>query len=251
LIKPTPPPASIHDGTKLELPLKVIAPLFLTRQTAAPRPQPAALPPADIPNLFFSFPQPQPEAPVKAPVPETPVKALEPDTSVKTQSPEVNRPALKPVDAKLADSNYYIWGETNDAPRVDETEYKRQQKPATDFTSRHATPQEIVTRAMALPGVAGALVALPDGLKVASQIPPEFNADTLAAFLPQIFDRVSQSTRELRMGALNNFNFTVGNVPWKIFRVNAVFFAAFGRAGELLPTVQLAALAAELDRKKQ
>ena len=71
LIKPTPPPASIHDGTKLELPLKVIAPLFLTRQTAAPRPQPAALPPADIPNLFFSFPQPQPEAPVKRqPVPQ-------------------------------------------------------------------------------------------------------------------------------------------------------------------------------------
>ena len=53
------------------------------------------------------------------------------------------------------------------------------------------------------------------------------------------------------MGALNNFNFTVGNVPWKIFRVNAVYFAAFGHAGEALPTAQLAALAAELDRKKQ
>ena len=43
--------------------------------------------------------------------------------------------------------------------------------------------------------------------------------------------------------------FTVGNVPWKIFRVNAIFFAAFGRAGEPLPTTQLAALAAELDHK--
>jgi predicted regulator of Ras-like GTPase activity (Roadblock/LC7/MglB family) len=243
LIKPTPPPASSHDGTALELPLKIIAPLFLTRQPAASRPQQATLPPADIPNLFFGFPQPQAEAPVsEAPVPEEPLKM---------QVPEVNRPALKPVDVKLADSNYYIWGETNDAPRVDETEYKRKQRPATDFTSRHATPQEIINRAMALPGVAGALVALQDGLKVASQIPPEFNADTLAAFLPQIFDRVSQSTRELRMGALNNFNFTVGNVPWKIFRVNAVYFAAFGRAGEPLPAVQLAALAAELDRKKQ
>jgi len=35
---------------------------------------------------------------------------------------------------------------------------------------------------MELPGVAGALVALPDGLKVASQIPSDFNADTVAAF---------------------------------------------------------------------
>ena len=52
------------------------------------------------------------------------------------------------------------------------------------------------------------------------------------------------------MGELNNLNFTVGNVPWKIFRVNAVYFAAFGRAGQALPTAQLAMLATELDRKQ-
>jgi hypothetical protein len=50
-------------------------------------------------------------------------------------------------------------------------------------------------------------------------------------------------------GELNNLNFTVGNVPWKIFRVNAIFFAAFGQAGQPLPTAQLAALAEELDHK--
>ena len=72
----------------------------------------------------------------------------------------------------------------------------------------------------------------------------------MAAFLPQIFERVNQSTRELRMGALNNVGFTVGNVPWKIFRINSIYFAAFGRAGEALPKAQLAGLAAELDRKK-
>ena len=165
--------------------------------------------------------------------------------------PPPARPALKPVDAKLADSNYYIWGDDSEAPKVDETEYKHLQRPATDFTSRYATPKEIVERAMNLPGVVGVVVALPDGLRVASQVPPDLNADTLAAFLPQIFDRVGQSTKELRMGALNNFNFTVGNVPWRIFRVNAVYFAAFGKAGEALPSAQLAALAAELDRKKQ
>jgi hypothetical protein len=52
------------------------------------------------------------------------------------------------------------------------------------------------------------------------------------------------------MGSLDNLNFTVGGVPWRIFRVNAVYFAVFGRAGGQLPDVQLAALAAELDRKK-
>ena len=86
---------------------------------------------------------------------------------------------------------------------------------------------------------------------VASRLSPDLNADTLAAFLPQIFSKVSQCTKELRMGELNNLNFTVGNTPWKIFRVNAIFFAAFGRAGEPLPTAQLAALAADLDRKQK
>ena len=250
LIKPTPPPASVHDGIELELPLNVIAPLFFTRQKSASHPQQAVLPPAEIPNLFFGFPQPEPPGPEtrqpEVPRPEPPAK-----TPVKMPEPQAVRPLPKPVDAKLSDTNYYIWSDNAEAPKVDETEYKRPQRPATDFSSRYATPNEIVARAMALPGVVGAIVALPDGLKVASQIPSDLNADTLAAFLPQIFDRVSQSTRELRMGALNNFNFTVGNVPWKIFRVNAVYFAAFGRAGEALPTVQLAALAAELDRKKQ
>ncbi|MGA2280770.1 MAG: hypothetical protein ABSG80_10765 [Verrucomicrobiota bacterium] len=264
LIQPTPPPASVHDGIELELPLNVIAPLFFARQKTAPRSRAVERPPAEIPNLFFGFPQPETSQPKPFSQPETlppkPPTARMPEPPPKppviVPEPQPIRPASKPVnarpvDAKVSDTNYYIWSDTAEAPQVDETEYKRPQRPATDFSSRYATPNEIVARAMELPGVVGALVALPDGLKVASQIPSDFNADTLAAFLPQIFDRVSQSTRELRMGALNNFNFTVGNVPWKIFRVNAVYFAAFGRAGEALPTVQLAALAAELDRKKQ
>ena len=126
---------------------------------------------------------------------------------------------------------------------------KRIPSPGTKFVAKYATPNEVVSRAAALDGVAGALIALPDGLMVASRLSPDLNGDTLAAFLPQIFGKVSQCTKELRMGELNNLNFTVGNVPWKIFRVNAIFFAAFGRAGEPLPTAQLAALAAELDHK--
>jgi len=103
---------------------------------------------------------------------------------------------------------------------------------------------------MELAPVAGAIIALPDGLMVASQIPSDLNGETLSAFIPQIFARVKQSSQELRMGEMNNLSFTVGNVPWKIFRVNAVYFAAFGRANETLPNAPLVALAASLDRKK-
>jgi len=280
------PTVSAHDGMMLEFPLHVIAPLFISRQKNGGRVQQKLKINEKIPNLFFGFPQPDSEpapapaapvpmapippaaavpmptvapmqpvsdpaipsvifAPKAAPVPVQPVSAEEiPD--VFTPKPDVYTPKA----AVPADTNFYVWGESGEAPLVDESAYKKSTSPGTDFLSRYATPNEVVSRAAALDGIAGALVALPDGLMVASKLSPELNGDTLAAFLPHIFGKVNQCTKELRMGELNNLNFTVGNVPWKIFRVNAIFFAAFGTAGKPLPTAQLAALAGELDRKK-
>ena len=214
---------SAYDGTVLELPLKVVAPLFLTRQREANRSQQKVAIDEDIPNLFFGFPQGE------------------------AGGSAVATPASAAV-TKPADTNYYVWDDASDVVREREPE-TRHPSVGTKFVAKYATPNEIVSRAASLDGVAGALIALPDGLMVANKLPSDVNADTLAAFLPQIFGKVSQCTKELRMGELNNLNFTVGNVPWKIFRVNAIFFAAFGRTAEPLPTGQLAALAAELDHK--
>ncbi len=209
------PVASPNDGIIVELPLKVVAPLFLNRQKEGKDKQKVNID-SEIPNLFFGFPQ----------------------------SENNNNPAV----TKPADTNYYTWDDQSDTAHITADESK---KPSieTRFVSKCATPNEVVSRAAALDGVAGALIALPDGLMVASRISPDLNGETLAAFLPQIFSKMTQCTKELRMGELNNLHFTVGNVPWKIFRVNAIFFAAFGRAGEAMPTAQLSALAAELDHK--
>ncbi len=219
LAKPS-SPASPHDALSLDLPLKVIAPAFFAAQKNGGA-QKRLVVTEEIPNLFFGFPNGNAEPVVP--------------------------PAPAPAAQTPADTNFFTAADQETAPSL------RMVAPAaqTDFISRHSHPQEVVTRAMVLPGVAGAVVALADGLRVASQVPETLNADTVAAFLPQIFERVNQSTRELRMGTLNNVSFTVGNVPWKIFRVNSVYFAAFGRASEVLPKAQLAGLAAELDRKKQ
>jgi len=207
------------DATAVELPLKVVAPLFLARQKERLRDRQKVEVDKDIPNLFFGFPEPDAAPPRPAP--------------------------------STGDTNFYAWddstGEVKAQPR---SNANGPGSPGTRFVSKYATPNEVVSRAAGLEGVAGALVALPDGLMVASCLSPDLNSETLAAFLPQIFGKVSQSTKELRMGELNNLNFTVGNVPWKIFRVNAIYFAAFGRAGQPLPTAQLAALAGELDHNK-
>jgi len=220
--------SSVNDGLELELPLKVLAPAFMSAQKTLMRANPKVSVSEEIPNLFFGFPQSAPAA-----APPAPASAPEQDSF----PPE--------------NTNVYLTEDSGEAAASDALSLKRVANPATDFLSRQTHPKETVARAMALPGVAGAVVALADGLRVASEVPAEQNADAVAAFLPQIFERVSQSTRELRMGALNNVAFTVGNVPWKIFRVNSIYFAAFGRAGTGLPTLQLAALAAGLDRKKQ
>jgi predicted regulator of Ras-like GTPase activity (Roadblock/LC7/MglB family) len=216
-------PASEHDTTLLDLPLKVVAPLFLARQREANKTQQKVSVDQEIPNLFFGFPQPEAPAAVASAAP---------------------LPAPKAVD-----TNYYVWDERSDTVTGEAANTGDGSSPGTRFVAKYATPNEVVARAASLEGVAGALIALPDGLMVANRLSPDLNGDTLAAFLPQIFGKVSQCTKELRMGDLNNLNFTVGNVPWKIFRVNAIFFAALGCPGQALPTAQLAALASELDHK--
>jgi hypothetical protein len=224
-IIPAPLPApSAHDSTVLELPLKVVAPPFLAKQKEAGKLQKKVVVDDEIPNLFFGFPRSE-------------------SGSASVAS------AASPAAPKIADTNFYVWDDSSDRARIQDDEVKRGPSPGTKFVAKYATPNEVVSRAAALEGVAGALIALPDGLMVASRLPADLNGDTLAAFLPQIFGKINQCTKELRMGELNNVHFTVGNIPWKIFRVNAIFFAGFGRVGQPLPTAQLAALAAELDHR--
>ncbi|MBC8096139.1 MAG: roadblock/LC7 domain-containing protein, partial [Akkermansiaceae bacterium] len=248
-IRPAPlPQVSVHDSLIVELPLRVLAPLFMASLRESKKHKKVVVD-EKIPNLFFGFPQAETVQPPKNAAAAAPTPAPMPFSAPVPAAPVVPSPVNE--SSKAGETNYYVWNDSSDAAKVDETEFKRKPAIETNFLSRHATPNEVVAGAAALEGVMGALVALPDGLMVSSKVPADLNADTLAAFLPQIFSKVSQCTKELRMGDLNNLNFTVGNVPWKIFRVNAIYFAAFGRAGQGLPTAQLAALAAQLDRKKQ
>jgi predicted regulator of Ras-like GTPase activity (Roadblock/LC7/MglB family) len=276
-IKPPVPAApSPYDTTMLELPMKVVTPLFLAELKATRSKKRVSMDEA-IPDLFFNSqpaeatvvspsapaaPQPPPILPIPAAAPPPAFTPAVGFTPVPAKAPAPKAAPVVPAfqssadHARPADTNYFARGTS--AEPAEESEQsdeppvflkKGTNAPGTAFLNRYATPNEIVSKAAALNGVDGALIALPDGLLVASRIPTNMNADTIAAFLPQIFGRVSQCTRELRLGELNNLNFTVGSIPWKIFRVGSIYFAAFGRPGVPLPTSQLVGLAAELDRK--
>jgi hypothetical protein len=108
-------------------------------------------------------------------------------------------------------------------------------------------PAEVVARARAFKGVAGAMVLLPDGWIVASRLPSHVDGDALAAFLPQIIDKLDECGEELGMHQLSRLNFALGGTPWNVFRLRNLIFAAFGAPDGPLPGARLAALATELD----
>jgi predicted regulator of Ras-like GTPase activity (Roadblock/LC7/MglB family) len=105
----------------------------------------------------------------------------------------------------------------------------------------------VVAAAARLKGVVGALVALPDGLRVASQLDSSLDGDVLAAMLPEAYATMRAWTKEMRLGELSELNFSAGKKTWSIMRVNGLFFAAFGHAGTQLPGDELGQLAAKLN----
>src|SRR5205823_5287093 len=98
-----------------------------------------------------------------------------------------------------------------------------------------ASPAEIVLRACELPGVAGAVIALEEGLVVAQKLPPGLSADTFAAFMPQIFGRLEKYTAEMQLGAATEITIKSAQGPCYIARLGKIYFGSIGYAGEKLP----------------
>jgi predicted regulator of Ras-like GTPase activity (Roadblock/LC7/MglB family) len=233
-----PPPSGMTSANletrldyRLELPLNIVAPLFL--QTRAKVQQKKAEPATDIPELFNAAGQVLAEAP-----PE------EDDTPADTFQRAPAQPApVPPAPAQPAPA----WP----APAATSTPRKVPQNLAEMFgepEKRHWTPNEIVNKTCQLPGVTGSLIALQDGLLVASCMPPSWTTETIAAFLPQIFGRMNQYTKELKMGELKSVSFNITASTLQIFNAGIIYFAALGRPDAPLPTDSLTIIADELSR---
>ena len=81
------------------------------RSRRHPQPKPVAQPetPQPKPSVQPETPQPKPP-PARMPEPQ-------PKPPARMPEPQPPRPVSKPVDAKPADTNYYIWSDTAEAPR--------------------------------------------------------------------------------------------------------------------------------------
>jgi predicted regulator of Ras-like GTPase activity (Roadblock/LC7/MglB family) len=112
-------------------------------------------------------------------------------------------------------------------------------------------PGELVRHACALNGVTGALLATLDGLVIASELPPEFKAETVAGFLPEMHGRLQQYTRELKLGDPSLIEMMAGKLPLLIQKTNSAYFAVLGKTGEPMPKLQLTALACQLNSRNK
>jgi predicted regulator of Ras-like GTPase activity (Roadblock/LC7/MglB family) len=206
-----------HDAVSLELPLAVIVPLFLARRSEPGSPK-KKLNAETMPDVF------QARKPAEAPQP------LPQETESSAAAPASTDPRLRKEDAKPEAANSV-------AP--DQLTLARSS----------GLPTQTVQRACHLTGVAGALLATTDGLVIAGQLPSKMNVDTAAGLLPQIFSRIAQYTRELKLGEPSQVEIMVENVPLCVIKTPNALFAVLGKNAEPLPKLQLSALAKQLSQR--
>jgi len=234
-LEPKPFATSGAGDTLLELPLKVIAPKFIEQHKPA-RAQKKMAVGENIPDIFSggaSAPRPGAAAPAPAAAapaaPTLPKMPAAPVAAAPAPAPAAPAPAA--ASAKVPTTLGEVFGEAEKA----------------DWA-----PRDIVTKASALKGLAGGVISTHDGLMVAGELPAPMKADMVAAFLPQIFSRMNQYAKELQLGGdLNTMTMMFDKVPWQVSKLGKIYFAAVGRAGEPLPTAQLAVICGELAKQNK
>ena len=225
---------SINAENRITLPLGLIAPLFLKSRGAGQARKRANVS-AEIPDLFSAAGKPTTPSTVAAQTPASPAAAA-------PAAPPTAPAAPAPVPA------------TEPAPPAATTAPAPKKTPANlselfnEPGKKSWTPNEIVQRTTTLPNVAGALIALQDGLLVATNMPAELKTETIAAFVPQIFGRMNQYSKELQMGDTRAVSFTVDCGTVQVFNAGIIYFAAYGKSAALLPLAELQLIAAELGR---
>jgi predicted regulator of Ras-like GTPase activity (Roadblock/LC7/MglB family) len=234
-IRPAPSPAMSSANLetqmdyRVDLPLNFVAPLYLQQRSAN---GPKKLAPVEgIPDVFN--PLGLTTEPAEEPVSEESAnEEPAPAVCAAPQAPPASRKLAAPVAAaktsrKGGEELAELFGEPG---------------------KRNWTPNDIVHKTATLPGVAGALIALQDGLLVASCMPHAWKTETISAFLPQIFGRMRQYTNEFKMGDLQSVAFTVEHGTLQVFNAGIIYFAALSQHDAALPIAELTLIAKEIGR---
>ena len=250
--------------SKVSLPLPVLAPLCLR---LSPPTQRKAATYDDIPDVFASGTPGQAAPPPSRPAAPPPRQAAPPppppaededeeeETPIFQKAPARPGAAPTPARAQVPPPQPTYTPQpppmpaAGHAPAHDAgTHAKNLAELFGEPGKRNWTPNEIVQRTAQLPGVAGAMIALQDGLLVANCMPQGWKTETIAAFLPQIFGRMSQYVKELSMGDLVSVTVAVEQGTLQVYKAGIIYFAALARPDTILPLAALNLIARELSR---
>ncbi len=238
------PPTPKVGEMAVELPLKVIAPLFMGSQRVATQKRVDV--DETIPDIFNGGTAPASgsgqgaSVPQNAPAPRVPAPAARPEPVPSIAVPVV--PAVPATRMASAPAPTPAPAPANSEVAVEQV--------IGNIGSRLGA-KEIVSNAAKLPGVSGTLLALSDGLLVTSNTPPAIKAETIAAFLPQMFGRMNQYTKELALGPLQQLTLGVEDGQWHVVKCPNIYFAVLGKHGDTLPLNLLAQIAAELSSQSK
>jgi predicted regulator of Ras-like GTPase activity (Roadblock/LC7/MglB family) len=253
---------SINAENRITLPLGLIAPLFLKSRGAGQARKRANVS-EEIPDLFSAAGKPVTPSTVAAQTPASPAAAVPvaPAPAFAPQSAATSAPSAAATSAPPAAATSAPPAAATSVPPAAATSVppaavtSGPKKTPTNLSElfnepgkKSWTPNEIVQRTTTLPNVAGALIALQDGLLVATNMPAELKTETIAAFVPQIFGRMNQYSKELQMGDTRAVSFTVDCGTVQVFNAGIIYFAAYGKSAALLPLAELHLIAAELGR---
>ncbi|HTD87953.1 MAG TPA: roadblock/LC7 domain-containing protein [Candidatus Binatia bacterium] len=250
-------------ANRVSLPLPVLAPLCLR---LSPPTQRKAATYDEIPDIFGPGGTPAAAAPPAAPPPRPPAPKVEDedeeeeeDAPIFQKAPSRTAPAPASARAPSAPPPHPTYTPQppptpahGHAPAHATADAGAHAKNLAELFGepgkRNWTPNEIVQRTAQLPGVAGALIALQDGLLVANCMPQGWKTETIAAFLPQIFGRMSQYVKELSMGDLISVTVAVEQGTLQVYKAGIIYFAALARPDMNLPFAALNLIARELSR---
>ncbi len=223
---------SIPDDFDLAFPLKIVAPAFVAATGAKKRREAAEID-NSIPDFFG-----QAQAPAFKLVESKPAAEAAPEGIIPhTLATGAHTPAA-PVQS-------FTIVHEDPVPVVEEQAPAPAPAPEPAVPAASA-PAEVVERACGLPGVAGAVIALAEGLVISQRLPEGFSAETFAAFMPQIFSRLEKYTAEMQLGSASVITIETAHGPCRIARLGKVFFGTLGRTGQHLPAA-LEALTKQLE----
>ena len=105
-------------------------------------------------------------------------------------------------------------------------------------TDEELDPKSVVAHIGKMPGVKACAIIFEDGLSLAGDLPPEFNAEGLSAMAPSMMQRIEAHMGESELGALRAMTLSCANAAVTFLTHNKLCLAALHAREELSADVR-------------